>query len=210
MKKAAFRKDTLIRVLGYVKRYRFYLIASLVLSLITVGATLYVPILTGSAVDVIIGPGQVDFSTLGPILTGICVLVGVTALAQWLTGLCNNRMTYSTVRDIRTDAFRHIQKLPLSYLDRTASGDLVSRVITDVDQFVHRISAQRRPLCGFARGQDFRCFLQHTGQLPFLFFSCHVVLLRMIWSATTYHKASHKSSETGKIKLTILVVGSIP
>ena len=89
-----------MRILGYVGRNQRYLIFSLILSLITVASTLYVPILTGSAVDLLLGPGQVDFSLLWPILLTICALVLITALAQWLTGLCNNRMTYATVRDI--------------------------------------------------------------------------------------------------------------
>jgi len=161
MKKSVFRKDTLLRVLGYVSRYKFFLIASLVLSLITVAATLYIPILTGSAVDLLLGAGQVDFRALMPILTGICVLVGVTALAQWLTGLCNNRMTYCTVRDIRKDAFRHLQNLPLRYLDRTPAGDLVSRVIADVDQFADGL------LMGFT--QLFTGVLTILGTLFFMF-----------------------------------------
>ena len=131
----AAQGETLRRVLRYVGRYKGYLIVSLLLCLLTVGSTLYVPILTGSAVDLLLGPGQVNFSALWPILLQICVLVALTALAQWLMNLCNNRMTYCTVRDIRTDAFNHIQRLPLSYLDQHPTGDLVSRVIADVDQF---------------------------------------------------------------------------
>lgn len=167
MKKNALRKDTLLRVLGYVRRYRFYLIASLFFSLLTVAATLYVPILTGSAVDLLLGPGKVDFAKLWPILGLICALVVLTALAQWLTGLCNNRMTYCTVRDIRIDAFRHLQKLPLSYLDRTSTGDVVSRVIADVDQFADGL------LMGFT--QFFTGILTILGTLFFMF-SVNVVI----------------------------------
>ena len=135
MKTTSSRKDTLRGVLGYVGRYRGYLVASLALCVITVASTLYVPILTGNAVDLLLGPGAVDFAALWPVLTGILALVALTALAQWLMGLCNNRLTYCTVRDIRHDAFAHIQRLPLSYLDRQPTGDVVSRVIADVDQF---------------------------------------------------------------------------
>ena len=135
MKTKSSRKDTLRGVLGYVGRYRGYLWASLALCVITVASTLYVPILTGNAVDLLLGPGAVDFAALWPVLTGILALVALTALAQWLMGLCNNRLTYCTVRDIRRDAFAHIQRLPLSYLDQQPTGDVVSRVIADVDQF---------------------------------------------------------------------------
>lgn len=161
MKKTALRKGTLARVLGYVGRYKAWLIVSLLLSLLTVASTLYVPILTGDAVDLLIGPGQVDFAALWPLLWRIGALVAVTALAQWLTGLCNNRMTYSTVRDIRTDAFSHIQRLPLSYLDQHPTGDLVSRVIADVDQFADGL------LLGFT--QLFSGVLTILGTLLFMY-----------------------------------------
>jgi len=161
MKKTALRKGTLARVLGYVGRYKAWLIVSLLLSLLTVASTLYVPILTGDAVDLLIGPGQVDFAALWPLLWRIGALVAVTALAQWLTGLCNNRMTYSTVRDIRTDAFSHIQRLPLSYLDQHPTGDLVSRVIADVDQFADGL------LMGFT--QLFSGVLTILGTLLFMY-----------------------------------------
>ena len=166
-KKPAFRRAALKRVLGYVGRNRTFLILSLLLCLITVGATLYVPILTGKAVDLILGPGRVDFTLLWPILLNILLLVGLTALAQWLMGLCNNRMTYMTVRDIRTDAFRHLQKLPLSYLDRNPTGDLVSRVIADVDQLADGL------LLGFT--QLFTGVLTILGTLYFMF-SVNVII----------------------------------
>ena len=161
MKKTALRKGTLARVLGYVGRYKVWPIVSLLLSLLTVASTLYVPILTGDAVDLLLGPGQVDFAALWPLLWRIGALVAVTALAQWLTGLCNNRMTYATVRDIRTDAFAHIQRLPLSYLDQHPTGDLVSRVIADVDQFADGL------LMGFT--QLFTGVLTILGTLLFMY-----------------------------------------
>ncbi len=161
MKTASARKDTLLQVLRYVGRYKGYLAASLVLCIITVASTLYVPILTGSAVDLLIGPGQVNLDGLWPLLMKICALVAITALAQWLMGLCNNRMTYGTVRDIRMDAFRRIQRLPLSYLDQQPTGDLVSRVIADVDQFADGL------LMGFT--QLFTGVLTILGTLFFMF-----------------------------------------
>jgi len=161
MKTASARKDTLLQVLRYVGRYKGYLAASLVLCVITVASTLYVPILTGSAVDLLIGPGQVNLDGLWPLLMKICALVAITALAQWLMGLCNNRMTYGAVRDIRMDAFRRIQRLPLSYLDQQPTGDLVSRVIADVDQFADGL------LMGFT--QLFTGVLTILGTLFFMF-----------------------------------------
>ena len=160
-KNSAAQMRTLRRVLKYVGRYRSCLIASLLLCLLTVGATLYVPILTGSAVDLLLGPGQVDFAALWPILLRICLLVAFTALAQWLMSLLNNRMTYCTVRDIRTDAFARIQQMPLSYLDSHPTGDLVSRVIADVDQFADGL------LMGFT--QLFTGVLTILGTLYFMF-----------------------------------------
>ena len=141
MKTKSSRKDTLRGVLGYVGRYRGYLWASLALCVITVASTLYVPILTGNAVDLLLGPGAVDFAALWPVLTGILALVALTALAQWLMGLCNNRLTYCTVRDIRRDAFAHIQRLPLSYLDQQPTGDVVSRVIVGTLFFMFSVNA---------------------------------------------------------------------
>ena len=161
MKTKSSRKDTLRGVLGYVGRYRGYLWASLALCVITVASTLYVPILTGNAVDLLLGPGAVDFAALWPVLTGILALVALTALAQWLMGLCNNRLTYCTVRDIRRDAFAHIQRLPLSYLDQQPTGDVVSRVIADVDQFADGL------LMGFT--QLFTGVLTIVGTLFFMF-----------------------------------------
>ena len=161
MKTTSSRKDTLRGVLTYVGRYRGYLWASLALCVITVASTLYVPILTGNAVDLLLGPGAVDFAALWPVLTGILALVALTALAQWLMGLCNNRLTYCTVRDIRRDAFAHIQRLPLSYLDQQPTGDVVSRVIADVDQFADGL------LMGFT--QLFTGVLTIVGTLFFMF-----------------------------------------
>lgn len=129
------QRHMLMRVLRYVMKYRGLLCASLLLCLISVAGTLYVPVLTGQAIDGMLGAGQVDFAALGPILAGIGAVVAVTAAAQWLMGLCHNRLTYGTVRDIRADAFRQLHRLPLSTLDQHPAGDFVSRIIADVDQF---------------------------------------------------------------------------
>ena len=135
MKRDAAKSAVLSRSLKYVGRYRGYLWVSLALSAVSVAATLYIPILTGQVIDLLIGQGRVDFSAMVPLLIRIGVLIALGAAAQFFTGTCNNRLTYCTVRDIRSDAFNRLQHLPISYLDSHASGDVVSRVITDVDQF---------------------------------------------------------------------------
>ena len=135
MKRDAAKSAVLSRSLKYVGRYRGYLWVSLALSAVSVAATLYIPILTGQVIDLLLGQGSVDFSAMVPLLVRIGVLIALGAAAQFFTGTCNNRLTYCTVRDIRSDAFSRLQHLPISYLDSHASGDVVSRVITDVDQF---------------------------------------------------------------------------
>ena len=129
------QKETIKKVLHYIRRYRFFLIASLVLALITVVLSLYVPILTGQAVDLIVGKGQVDFAGVYRICVKIGIAILLTMVAQWVMNVANNKITYSVVRDIRTDAFEKIQVLPLSYIDSHSYGGIVSRVIADADQF---------------------------------------------------------------------------
>ena len=126
---------TMRRVLRYIRPYLPMLALSLVLALITVALTLYIPILVGRAVDCLLGVGAVDFDTLRTVLLTIGVCVLLTAAAQWVMNVINNRITYLTVQDIRRDAFAHIQSLPLSYLDAHPSGDTVSRMISDADTF---------------------------------------------------------------------------
>ena len=129
------QKETIKKVLHYIRRYRFFLIVSLVLALITVVLTLYVPILTGQAVDLIVGKGQVDFAGVYHNCVKIAIAILLTMAAQWVMNVANNKITYSVVRDIRTDAFEKIQILPLSYIDSHSYGGIVSRVIADADQF---------------------------------------------------------------------------
>ena len=123
------------KVLHRIRRYWASLIASLILATIYVVMTLYIPILVGSAIDCIVDAGRVDFAAMAGYLRGVVICAGVAAAAQWLMSELNNRMTYQVTRDIRNEAFRHIQKLPLSYLDAHPHGDIVSRVIADVDTF---------------------------------------------------------------------------
>ena len=129
------RRAVLRRVLRYIRPHLLKLAASLLLALVIVALTLYVPILVGRAIDCIVGAGQVDFASLRQILVTIALCIAATAAAQWLQSELNNRVTYDAVRDIRRDAFAHIQQLPLSYLDAHPTGDIVSRMIADVDTF---------------------------------------------------------------------------
>ena len=129
------QKETIRKVLRYIKRYWLYLILSLVLAMVTVALTLYIPILTGYAIDNIVGKGQVDFDAVFTICKKIALAIGFTVAAQWIMNVCNNKITYCVVRDIRNDAFQRIERLPLSYIDSHSYGEIVSRVIADADQF---------------------------------------------------------------------------
>lgn len=131
----SFQMETLKTVLSYTKKYRIYLIVSLVFAALTVALTLYVPILTGDAIDLIIDRGNVNFDEIYVILKKIVVIVGLTAVAQWIMNICNNKITYGVVQDIRRKAFDKLEILPLKYIDSHSHGDIVSRVITDVDTF---------------------------------------------------------------------------
>ena len=129
------KSDTMKRIVMLIKPYRFQLIGSLIFAIISVALTLYAPILTGDAIDLMIGQGNVDFDGMIPILIKFAVAIIITALAQWLMNLCNNRITYNVVKDIRLKTFNHLQTLPLSYIDSNQYGEIISRVVTDVDQF---------------------------------------------------------------------------
>ena len=133
--KNTYSVSTFIKVLKYLKVYRLHFALSLVFTAITVALTLYLPILVGKAIDLAIGKGQVDFEGIGKILLDIFVSILITALLQWLINVLNNRMTYGIVKNIRKEAFDKLQKFPISYIDSHRSGEIVSRIITDVDQF---------------------------------------------------------------------------
>ena len=128
-------KETMKRVLKYIRKYTPALVLSLLLAGLTVLLTLYIPILTGNAVDLIIGKGQVDMAGIFAIMKKIAIVMIITAVGQWVMNTCNNYITYHVIRDIRTDAFAKLEILPLKYLDAHAYGDVVSRVIADVDTF---------------------------------------------------------------------------
>lgn len=134
-KKNEKQSETLKKVLRYLGKYRIYLVFTILLAALTVALTLYVPKLTGAAVDDIVGPGQVSFGGVIQILVKIGVSIAITAFAQWLMNICNNKMTYQIVQDVRNEAFKKIEILPLKYIDGHPYGEIVSRVIADVDQF---------------------------------------------------------------------------
>ena len=135
MHKNKSQMKTLSKVLRYIKKYIPLLVISIILATVTVAMTLYFPILTGNALDLIIEKGAVDFAGILVILKKALIVVAVSAIAQWIMNVCNNKMTYHIVMDIRKDAFEKIEKLPLSYIDSKPHGDIVSRVIADVDTF---------------------------------------------------------------------------
>ena len=160
-KQSAFpRRATLSRIMRYIRPHLPALLLSLLLALVTVALTLYIPILVGRAVDCIVGAGQVDFDALKDTLMTMALCILVTAGAQWVQSILNNRVTYAVVRDIRRDAFAHIHELPLSYLDSHPSGDTVSRMIADVDTFADGL------LMGFT--QLFSGLMTILGTLAFM------------------------------------------
>ena len=134
-KMSSEQSEVLKKVLRYMRRYWFYLAISILLAAITVASTLYIPLLTGDAVDCIVGKGHVDWAGVFAVLKQMAMVIGVTALAQWGMNICNNKLTYQIVRDIRNEAFAKLEILPLKYIDRKSSGEIVSRIIADVDQF---------------------------------------------------------------------------
>lgn len=154
------QKETIRKVLRYIRKYCFFLVLSLILAVVTVALTLYIPILTGNAIDYIVGKGNVDYFAVFSICKKIAFAIGVTVVAQWLMNVCNNKITYSVVRDIRDDAFAKIEKLPLAYIDSHSYGEVVSRVIADADQFADGL------LMGFT--QLFTGFITILGTLGFM------------------------------------------
>ncbi|MBQ4232373.1 MAG: ABC transporter ATP-binding protein, partial [Lachnospiraceae bacterium] len=129
------RKTIIKKVWRYLKRYRIYLVFSMIFAVINVIMQLSIPIFTGDAIDQIVATGEVDFSALFEIFKKMAVAIGIAALSMWLMNVCNNKLTYSTVRDVREQAFSRLSKMPLKTIDKTGSGDIVSRIIADVDQF---------------------------------------------------------------------------
>ena len=171
MKGQKSKKGTLKKVLHYIRPYWFLVGLSILLAAVTVAASLYIPILTGDAVDLIVGPGNVEFAGIVKILVRIGVIIGIAALSQWVMSLINNRITYRVVRDIRNKAFQKIQILPLKYIDGRPTGEVVSRVIADVDQFADGL------LMGFT--QLFTGVITILGTLCFML-SVNVVITAVV------------------------------
>ena len=194
---------TIRRILHYIQNYRGHVLLSILLAAVTVVLTLYIPILTGQAVDTIVGPGEVDWTTLLQILERMGFMILVTAFAQWVMNHINNVVTFRVVQDIRTKAFNHIEELPVSYLDAHPAGDLTSRVITDIDQFSQGL------LMGFT--QLFTGVLTILGTLVFMlsiepFITLLVILLTPLSFVVagqiakhTYTFFRHQSESRGEI-----------
>ena len=156
------RNATLRRVLHKIKPYSLFVVCSLVVAAVSVAAQLYIPILCGNAIDFMLGKGSVNLSAVLNIVVEILVVAVAAAFAQWLLSVCNNRITFSVSRDLRNEAMRKIQTLPLSYLDSHPSGDIVSRMVADVDTFADGL------LMGFT--QLFSGVLTILGTLLFMLF----------------------------------------
>ena len=166
------RKATLTRVLGKIRPYSLFVVCSLVVAAVSVGAQLYIPILCGSAIDLMLGKGAVDFGGVMRIMIEVLVVAAAAALAQWLLSVCNNRITFLVSRDLRNEALRKIQTLPLSYLDSHPSGDIVSRMVADVDTFADGL------LVGFT--QLFSGVLTILGTLLFMLSENVVITLVVV------------------------------
>lgn len=154
------QKKTLVKAMKYIKKYRMLVVLSLIFAAVTVVTTLYLPILTGNAVDMMVKKGKVDFVGLKPIVRTMLIVLVITGVAQWIMNICNNYITYHVVQDIRKDAMDRIQIVPLKYLDGHAAGDIVSRVIADADQFADGL------LMGFT--QAFTGVMTIIGTLGFM------------------------------------------
>jgi len=152
----------IMRIWKHIRKYWFYIVCSLIFAALSVASQLYVPILTGNAIDHMIGVGKVDFAGVAAIVRVIVAATAVTAISQWIFGICNNKITYNVSRDLRNAAIAKIQKLPVSYLDAHPTGDLVSRVIADVEQFADGL------LMGFT--QFFTGVLTILGTLGFMLY----------------------------------------
>ncbi len=193
------KSSTVKRVLKYIGKYKAYLAASLMLALITVAGQLYIPILQGQAIDRIITAGNVDFAAITRIIIIILITVGAVSLLQWVMNICNNRITYSVVHDIRRDAFEKLQRLPVRYADSHPTGEIVSKVISDADQFADGL------LMGFT--QFFTGLMTIIGTLAFmLMINWKITLVVVLVTPLSFFVSSfvakrtytmfHKQSET--------------
>ncbi|MBR1816526.1 MAG: ABC transporter ATP-binding protein [Lachnospiraceae bacterium] len=150
------------RIIKHIKKYTFFVILSFACAFISVIATLYAPILTGDAINLIIAPGKVDFDGIREIIIKFIIVIAITAISQWVMSIINNRITYMVVKDIRIEAFNHLSDLPLAYIDSHSHGDIVSRIVTDIDQFADGL------LMGFS--QLFTGIVTILGTLGFMLY----------------------------------------
>lgn len=166
------QREILKKVINYIKSYRVYLIFSILLAVLTVALTLYIPVMVGYAIDCIVSEGKVDFQGLVPIIVKILVASVITAVAQWIMNTLNNKMTYHISRDIRNEAIEKIEHLPLKYIDGHQSGDIVSRVIADVEQFSDGL------LMGFT--QLFTGVITILGTLGFMLYVNYIITIVVV------------------------------
>ncbi len=184
--------DTVKTVLKYIKKYRISIALSLFFAVVTVVLTLYLPILTGDAVDFMIEKGRVDFDSLAALIVKMAVIICLTGITQWVMNICNNKITYNVVRDIRQDAFKKLEILPLKYLDAHAPGDIVSRIIADADQFADGL------LMGFT--QAFTGILTIAGTLIFMLsINVWITIVVVIVTPLSFFVAGFISKRTYKM-----------
>lgn len=172
MKKTKFKASTIKKVLSAIKKYRLLLIISIILSIITVGFTLYIPILIGDAIDLIVGRGQVSFDGIFPILVEIIIISIGIALLQWLMNNINNKISFNVTRDIRNQAFDKLQRLPLKYVDSHSYGEILSKMVTDVDELANGL------LMGFT--QFFTGIMTIIGTLAFMISINYIIAIVVV------------------------------
>lgn len=183
---------TVKRVIQYIKKYMFLVVLSFICASIAVASTLYAPILTGRAIDLILGPGNVDFDGIKKIIFEFVIVVAITMISQWLMNIINNHITYSVVRDIRIEAFNHLEELPLSYIDSHRHGDIVSRIVADIDQFADGL------LMGFT--QLFTGVVTILGTLGFmLYINVPIAVVVVVLTPISLFVASFIAKRTYKL-----------
>lgn len=185
-------KETLKKVIAYIDKYKYYLYLSMLFAVVTASFTLYAPILVGRAIDCIIAPGNIDFAKIAGILLRLSVIIAITALVQWLMNVCNNKIAYNVSRDMRQKVFEKIETLPCSYLDSHSKGDIVSRVINDVDQLSDGL------LMGFT--QFFSGIITIIGTIVFmLYINVWITLVVVIVTPLSFFIAKFIAKRTYKM-----------
>lgn len=189
LEKKSTNKATIGRILKYIKKYMFFVVLSFICATISVITTLVGPILTGKAIDELIGPGQVDFHQVKWYITLFIIAMLITVLTQWIMNVLNNHITYSVVKDIRIEAFNHLESLPLSYVDSHKHGDIVSRIVSDIDQFADGL------LMGFT--QLFTGVITILGTLAFmLYINVPIALVVVVLTPISLFVASFIAKRT--------------